>query len=91
MPYVPLVPAVDASFTARLDAAGVRYVLADEAEQADAIRRTAGASLRAIHQVKEGSREAWVFERVGLPVAGQQGAPAETSVSAGPEDAAPPH
>jgi len=91
MPYVPLVPAVDASFTARLDAAGVRYVLADEAEQADAIRRTAGASLRPIHQVKEGSREAWVFERVGLPVAAAQGAPADTSVSAGPEDAAPPH
>ena len=75
MPYVPLIVVDDPNLAPQVDRyleeTGVRYVLLDDPEQVEAIRRIEGARLQPLHSVREGGREAWVFERVATPGAGR--------------------
>jgi hypothetical protein len=71
MPYVPLVRveamSIESQLDEYLDEIGVRYVLLDDPEELEAIRRVEGERLAVLHRVRQGGREAWVFERVGSP------------------------
>jgi hypothetical protein len=68
MPYVPLVRVDSVSagsqFDAYLDGAGVRYLLLDDPRELETVRRVEGTRLRLLHSIRQGGREAWVFERV---------------------------
>ncbi len=68
MPYVPLIVVGDPNLAPQVDGylekTGVRYILLDDPEEVAAVRRIEGTRLRALHSVREGKREAWVFERV---------------------------
>jgi hypothetical protein len=71
MPYVPLVRVaampVESQFDEYLDEVGVRYLLLDDPEDVEAVRRVEGERLTLLHSVRQGGREAWVFERVESP------------------------
>jgi hypothetical protein len=71
MPYVPLVRveamARESQLDEYLDQVGVRYLLLDDAEELEAVRRVEGERLTVLHSVRQGGREAWVFERVESP------------------------
>ncbi len=73
MPYVPLVRveamARESQFDEYLAEVGVRYVLLDDSEEVEALRRVEGERLTVLHSVQRGGREAWVFERVESPAA----------------------
>jgi hypothetical protein len=68
MPYVPLVRvdsvAGESHLDEYLDEVGVRYLLLDDPKELEAVRRVEGTHLRPLHSVRQGEREAWVFERV---------------------------
>jgi len=68
MPYVPLLRVDSVSAESHLDAyldeVGVRYLLLDDPKELEAIRRVEGTRLRVLHSIRQGEREAWVFERV---------------------------
>jgi len=71
MPYVPLVRVEAMGLESQLDEyfdeVGVRYVLLDDSEEVEAVRRVEGDRLTVLHSVRRGEREAWVFERVESP------------------------
>ena len=71
MPYVPLVRVeampLESQFDKYLDEVGVRYLLLDDPEEMEAVRRVEGERLTLLHSVRQGGREAWVFERVASP------------------------
>jgi len=46
---------------------GVRYLLLDDPKELEAVRRVEGTRLRPLHSIRQGGREAWVFERVEPP------------------------
>ena len=68
MPYVPLVRVDSVSAESHLDEyldeVGVRYLLLDDPKELEAVRRVEGTRLRPLHSIRQGGREAWVFERV---------------------------
>ena len=68
MPYVPLVRvdsvSAESQLDAYLDGAGVRYLLLDDPRELETVRRVEGTRLRPLHSIRQGGREAWVFERV---------------------------
>ena len=67
MPYVPLIRVDSAASESKLDAyldeAGVRYLLLDDPKELEAVQRVEGTRLRPLHSIRQGGREAWVFER----------------------------
>ncbi len=68
MPYVPLIRvdslSAESHLDPYLDEAGVRYLLLDDPQELEAVRRVEGTRLRPLQSIRQGGREAWVFERV---------------------------
>lgn len=71
MPYVPIVRVAAMARASQLDEyldeVGVRYLLLDDPEEVEAVRRVEGERLTVLHSVRQGGREAWVFERAATP------------------------
>jgi hypothetical protein len=68
LPFVPLGGIADEALDRYLSLAGVRYVLLDERESVEALRRAGaepgagGGGVRVLHHVEAAGREAWVLE-----------------------------
>jgi hypothetical protein len=63
MPYVPLAGIADDALGRYLSRAGARYVLVEEPERLEALRRAEGDAVRVLHHVEVAGEQAWVVER----------------------------
>jgi hypothetical protein len=63
MPYVPLAGIADDALGRYLSRAGARYVLVEERERLEALRRAEGDAVRVLHHVEVAGEQAWVLER----------------------------
>ena len=64
MPYIALQRVDEASLASLFDRSSVLYLLSDDPDEVEALKRAGEHGIRPIHRVRVGEREAWVFERV---------------------------